>query len=245
MKQMFVALLLALALGGCAATNLQHTVLRSQLTPDRQGMWVRVTRVPDTAALETSTLAETPASDLQTAPRSQDTELRRRLAVLEQKLSLLLQQAGQRPKASAGTGEADARIAVVETRLQSLEEAQRNASPSDDKTKAGQRITALEQRMNQVEQGGSASPDTATVSKRVATIETELQKIEKSSELAVQMGLITTVHSDRNEQGISTVRAELDKLAEDIQSLQMRLAESDKQLEVGLLQLKDLSTKFK
>ena len=79
----------------------------------------------------------------------------------------------------------------------------------------------------------------------MAAIEAELQKIEKSSELAVQMGLITTVHSDRNEEGISTIRGDLDKIATDIAALRSRLTESDQQLEVGLLQLRELSARLK
>ena len=83
------------------------------------------------------------------------------------------------------------------------------------------------------------------VAKRIAAIEAQLQKIEKGSALAVQMGLISSVHADSNDKGIAGVRTELDKLTAEIQALEARLLESDKQLETGLTRLKDLSGRLK
>ena len=57
------------------------------------------------------------------------------------------------------------------------------------------------------------APD--AVAQRVSRIETDLRKLEKSSGLAVQMGLISSVHAETNDQGIAGVRAELEKLATD------------------------------
>ena len=63
--------------------------------------------------------------------------------------------------------------------------------------------------------------------------------------MAVQMGLISTVHADRNDHGIAGIRSDLDRLTEDLRALQLRIAESDRQLESGLIQLKDLSGRLR
>lgn len=107
------------------------------------------------------------------------------------------------------------------------------------------RVSQLEAKISKVEKGGSNKDTLGGVVKRMAAVESALRKIEQSSALGVQMGLISTVHADRNEQGISGIRTELDRLSGDIHALQARILESDKQLESGLLQLKDLSTKLK
>src|SRR5215210_649964 len=73
----------------------------------------------------------------------------------------------------------------------------------------------------------------AKMNSRMTAVETELKAIEKGSALAVQMGLISTVHADRNDHGIAGIRSELDRLTGDLRALQLRIAESDRQLEGG------------
>jgi hypothetical protein len=108
-----------------------------------------------------------------------------------------------------------------------------------------QRVAQLEARLRKFEKSNFGNATHEGFVERIAAIEAELKKIEQSSALGVQMGLISTVHADRNEQGISGIRTELNRLSGDIHALQARILESDKQLETGLLQLKDLSTKLK
>jgi chromosome segregation ATPase len=107
------------------------------------------------------------------------------------------------------------------------------------------RITAIEANLRQVEKNRSTLARHDEIAKRMAAIEAQLQKLEKSSALAVQMGLISSVHADRNDEGIVGVRQQLVRLTAEIQALEARLLESDKQLETGLIQLKDLSGKLK
>jgi chromosome segregation ATPase len=107
------------------------------------------------------------------------------------------------------------------------------------------RMAIIEANLEQIEGVGLIKTQQDKISKRMAAIEAELQKIEKSSALAMQMGLISTVHADSNDRGIASLRAELDKLTAEIQVLHSRLVQSDKKLESGLLQLKNLSMKLK
>jgi chromosome segregation ATPase len=107
------------------------------------------------------------------------------------------------------------------------------------------RMSAMERNLQRLDKAGSAKPRHEEVGKRIADIEAQLQKFEKSNALAVQMGLISSVHADSNDKGIAAVRTELDKLTAEIQALEARLLESDKQLEAGLTRLKDLSGRLK
>jgi outer membrane murein-binding lipoprotein Lpp len=107
------------------------------------------------------------------------------------------------------------------------------------------RMTAVEAKLQAI---GKRSPNNAEhegLSSRVSAIEAELKAIEKGSALAVQMGLISTVHADKNDHGIAGIRAELDRLTHDLRALQLRIAESDRQLDSGLMQLKDLSGRLR
>jgi chromosome segregation ATPase len=107
------------------------------------------------------------------------------------------------------------------------------------------RMTAVESELQTTRKRGRDRSEHEKLSSRVAAIEAELKAIEKGSALAVQMGLISTVHADRNDHGIAGIRADLDRLTNDLRSLQSRIAESDRQLEGGLLQLKDLSARLR
>lgn len=107
------------------------------------------------------------------------------------------------------------------------------------------RMSAMENNLQRLDKASMAKPRHEEVGKRIAAIEAQLQKIEKGSALAVQMGLISSVHADSNDKGIAGVRTELDKLTAEIQALEARLLESDKQLETGLTRLKDLSGRLK
>jgi chromosome segregation ATPase len=107
------------------------------------------------------------------------------------------------------------------------------------------RISVIETNLKRFDQAGQTKAQQENIGKRIAAVEVELRKIEKSSALAMQMGLISTVHADSNDKGIAGVRSELNKLTAELQALQIRLLQSDKQLETGLLQLKDLSVKLK
>jgi chromosome segregation ATPase len=107
------------------------------------------------------------------------------------------------------------------------------------------RMAAIEANLKNLNKAGPTKAQQDSIGKRMAAIEAELQKIEKSSALAMQMGLISTVHADSNDKGIAGIRSELNRLTAEIQALQLRLLESDKQLETGLLQLKDLSVRLK
>lgn len=216
MKQVFVALLLTQVVAGCVATDQQLRTLSSDLSAN------------------------------QAANRAEQDELRQRIAYLETQL----EQIGRTgAKSTARTVSTD-RIAAIEAQLAALQRSQEAGLTTGSIDGAtDERLAALEARLKAVEQDsrttGGGAPGSEAIAKRMAAIEAELQKIEKSSELAVQMGLITTVHSDRNEQGIGSIRGELDKLATDIAALRSRLTESDQQLEVGLLQLRELSLRLK
>jgi archaellum component FlaC len=107
------------------------------------------------------------------------------------------------------------------------------------------RMAVIEANLKKFEKTNPTKAQQESIGKRMAAIEAELQKIEKSSALAMQMGLISTIHADSNDRGIAGVRSELNRLTAEIQALQLRLLESDKQLETGLLQLKDLSVRLK
>ena len=107
------------------------------------------------------------------------------------------------------------------------------------------RVAAMEANLQRLKKAPAtkASPD--GLAKRVTAVEGRLQTLEKSSALAVQMGLISNVQAEGTGQGISGVRAEVDQLSAEIQALKARLQESDRQLETGLLQLRELSSKLK
>jgi chromosome segregation ATPase len=107
------------------------------------------------------------------------------------------------------------------------------------------RMTAVETQLLAIRNRGSNDAEHEGLSKRVAAMEAELKAIEKGSALAVQMGLISTVHAERNDSGIAGIRSELERLTEDLRALQLRIAESDRQLEGGLSQLKDLSGRLR
>jgi chromosome segregation ATPase len=216
-KKAFLALLLAQGMAGCVATDQQFRTLSSDLNADQQ------------------------------AEKAERDDLRQRISYLETQIKQL--KSATRSTTRDPTSD---RIAALEAQLASLQQSQTAAlTTASTERPDEERLAALEDRLHGVEQAVSARPATAppaegtSVAARMAAIEAELKKIEKSSELAVQMGLITTVHSDRNEQGISTIRSELDSLSTDIAALRSRLTESDQQLEVGLLQLKELSAKLK
>jgi hypothetical protein len=126
------------------------------------------------------------------------------------------------------------------------------ADASRDREEAEVERQRLERRLGAVEVGlkrlkkapvAKVQPDGLT--KRVTAIEGKLQTLEKGSALAMQMGLISNVQADSTGQGIAGVRAELDQLTAEIQALKARLVESDKQLETGLIELRELSTKLK
>jgi chromosome segregation ATPase len=114
-----------------------------------------------------------------------------------------------------------------------------------EQAKLNSRMTAVETQLQAIKNRGSNDAEHEGLSKRVAAIEAELKAVEKSSALAVQMGLIGTVHADRNDSGIAGIRSELEQLTEDLRALQLRIAESDRQLEGGLSQLKDLSGRLR
>jgi hypothetical protein len=107
------------------------------------------------------------------------------------------------------------------------------------------RLVAVEKSLGRLQKTSVRSANNDAVVQRVSRIETDLRKLEKSSGLAVQMGLISSVHAGTNDQGIAGVRAELEKLAAEIQALEQRLLASDKQLETGLVQLKEISARLK
>lgn len=107
------------------------------------------------------------------------------------------------------------------------------------------RLAAVETRLGRLQKINVRSADNDGIAQRVNRIESDLKKLEKSSGLAVQMGLISSVHAETNDQGIAGVRAELEKLSAELQVLEQRLLASDKQLETGLVQLKEISAKLK
>ena len=114
-----------------------------------------------------------------------------------------------------------------------------------EQAKMNSRMTAVETQLQAIKSTRSKATQDKGLSDRVAAIEAELKAIEKGSALAVQMGLISTVHADRNDHGIAGIRSELDRLTEDLRALQLRIAESDRQLEGGLVHLKDLSGRLR
>ena len=112
------------------------------------------------------------------------------------------------------------------------------------------RLAAVESRLvrlqkTNVRSTNSDNADKDGLAQRVSRLEADLRKFEKSSALAVQMGLISSVHADTNDQGIAVIRAELENLSAELQALEQRLLASDKQLETGLVQLKEISAKLK
>ena len=238
MKHVFVALLLTQVAAGCVATNQQLSTI---------GADQAMSQSRRTASAE-------PAPN-----QSGQDELRQRIAYLETQLEQINRVGA---KSSTRTVTID-RVAALEAQLAALQRSQESTLTTGSIAGAGERLQALEARLAAVEQASRAAADRTsrpavespsrsvggksdeTILKRMAAIEAQLAKIEKSSELAVQMGLITTVHSDRNEEGIGTIRSELDKIATDIAALRSRLTESDQQLEVGLLQLRELSARLK
>ena len=238
MKHVFVALLLTQVAAGCVATNQQLS----------------------TASADQAMSQPRRTASAEPAPnQSGQDELRQRIVYLETQLEQINRMGA---KSSTRTVSTD-RVAAIEAQLAVLQRSQDTTLTTGSIEGASERLRALEARLEAVEQASRAAADQASrtavepprgaaseksdeaIVKRMAAIEAELQKIEKSSELAVQMGLITTVHSDRNEEGISTIRGDLDKIATDIAALRSRLTESDQQLEVGLLQLRELSARLK
>jgi chromosome segregation ATPase len=107
------------------------------------------------------------------------------------------------------------------------------------------RVAAVEANLQRLKRTPATSPQPDGFTKRITAVEGKLKTLEKSSALAVQMGLISNVQAESTGQGISGVRAEVDQLTAEIQALKVRLMESDKQLETGLQQLRDLSSKLK
>lgn len=107
------------------------------------------------------------------------------------------------------------------------------------------RLAAIEASLRQLNRSGSSDKQLQSVSKRLSAVESELKKVEKGSALAVQMGLISSVQTESNDQGIAGLRGELEKLGVELQALQQRLLASDKQLESGLVQLREISGKLK
>jgi TolA-binding protein len=107
------------------------------------------------------------------------------------------------------------------------------------------RLAAMEVSLKQLNRSGSNGKQLQSISQRLSAVESELKKVEKGSALAVQVGLISSVQADSNDQGIAGLRAELEKLGAELQSLQQRLLASDKQLESGLVQLREISGKLK
>jgi hypothetical protein len=107
------------------------------------------------------------------------------------------------------------------------------------------RLTAVETSLGRLQKTNVRSANGDAIAQRVSRIESDLKKLEKSSGLAVQMGLISSVHAETNDQGIAGIRAELEKLSAELQALEQRLVASDKQLETGLVQLKEISARLK
>jgi uncharacterized Zn finger protein len=107
------------------------------------------------------------------------------------------------------------------------------------------RVAAMEANLQRLKKAPAPRTQPDGLTKRMTAIEGKLQTLEKSSAVAVQMGLISNVQAESTGQGISGVRAELDQLTAEIQAIKARLLESDKQLETGLMQLRDLSSKLK
>ena len=86
------------------------------------------------------------------------------------------------------------------------------------------RLSALETSLGRLQKTNlqktnvrSANSD--ALAQRVSRIESDLKKLEKGSGLAVQMGLISSVHAETNDQGIAGIRAELEKLSAELQAL--------------------------
>jgi chromosome segregation ATPase len=107
------------------------------------------------------------------------------------------------------------------------------------------RLSAIEISLSRLQKTNVRSANSDTLAQRVSRIESDLKKLEKGSGLAVQMGLISSVHAETNDQGIAGIRAELEKLSAELQALEQRLRASDKQLETGLVQLKEISARLK
>jgi chromosome segregation ATPase len=114
-----------------------------------------------------------------------------------------------------------------------------------EQAKMNSRMTAVETQLQAIKSSRSRNAEHEDLSNRVSAVEAELKAIEKGSALAVQMGLISTVHADRNDHGIAGIRSELDRLTGDLRALQLRIAESDRQLEGGLIHLKELSGRLR
>jgi chromosome segregation ATPase len=107
------------------------------------------------------------------------------------------------------------------------------------------RLSAIETSLGRLQKTNVRSANSDALAQRVSRIESDLKKLEKGSGLAVQMGLISSVHAETNDQGIAGIRAELEKLSAELQALEQRLLASDKQLETGLGQLKEISARLK
>jgi hypothetical protein len=107
------------------------------------------------------------------------------------------------------------------------------------------RLAAVETKLGRLQRTNVRTPGNGEVAKRMTRIEADLKKLEKSSALAVQMGLISSVHAETNDQGIAGIRAQLEKLSAELQALEDRLLASDKQLEMSLAQLKEISARLK
>jgi chromosome segregation ATPase len=107
------------------------------------------------------------------------------------------------------------------------------------------RLAAVETKLGRLQKANVRVAADGEAARRVSKLEADLKKLEKSSALAVQTGLISSVHAETNEQGIAGIRAELEKLAGELQVLEDRLLASDKQLETSLVQLKEISAKLK
>jgi chromosome segregation ATPase len=107
------------------------------------------------------------------------------------------------------------------------------------------RVAAMEANLKRLKKAPATKAPPDGLTKRITAVEGKLETLEKSSALAVQMGLISNVQAEGTGQGISGVRAEVDQLSAEIQALKARLQESDRQLETGLLQLRELSSKLK
>jgi chromosome segregation ATPase len=107
------------------------------------------------------------------------------------------------------------------------------------------RLSAIEISLSRLQKTNVRSANSDTLAQRVSRIESDLKKLEKGSGLAVQMGLISSVHAETNDQGIAGIRADLEKLSAELQALEQRLRASDKQLETGLVELKEISARLK
>jgi hypothetical protein len=110
------------------------------------------------------------------------------------------------------------------------------------------RVAAVETNLRRLQKTNVRSANATAndgLTDKVSKLEADLRKIEKSSALAVQMGLISGVHAETNDQGIAGIRAELERLSAELQAVEQRLLASDKQLETGLVQLKEISAKLK